>query len=94
MRWSGPEWQLVGSAAELVSQLVKLHGAEDLLRHLPGSISAVLLNHQLHRPAPAHVLQLADSDGVRLQLQMILKQPEILGAQRLQHLQQGQGRVH
>lgn len=68
----------VRSAVELLGQLLKLHFPEDLLCNLHGSFGAVVLNHQLHGSGPAAVLQLAERDGIGLQLQMILEQPEVL----------------
>lgn len=81
------------SAVELVGQLLKLHVPEDLLCNLPGSFTAVVLNHQLHGSGPAAVLQLAERDGIRLQLQVVLKQQEVLRAQTMQHVEQRQGCV-
>lgn len=66
------------SAQDLISQVLKLHGPEDLLRDLFGPFRLVLLNHQVHSSGPVCVLQPADRDGIRLELQVILKQQKIL----------------
>lgn len=66
------------SGRELISQALKLHRPEDLLCDLFGPFRLVLLNHQVHSSGPVCVLQPADRDGIRLELQMILKQHKIL----------------
>lgn len=81
------------SGHELISQVLKLHGPEDLLCDLFGPFRLVLLNHQVHSSGPVCVLQPADGDGIRLQLQVILKQQEVLGLQGLQHPEQDEGGV-
>lgn len=66
------------AAVQLISQLVVVHGPQDILSDLFGPRRTVLLNHQVHNFCSVSALQPASWDRISLHGQETLEVPQII----------------